>query len=35
MALNKPTQHTLFKNTRFALNGLAEVTQNLFVTRSL
>jgi len=28
MALNKPTQHTLFKNTRFALNGLLEVTQN-------
>lgn len=28
MALNKPTQHTLFKNTRFALNGLVEVTQN-------
>ncbi len=28
MALNKPTQHTLFKNTRFALNGLIEVTQN-------
>ncbi|HEX5710970.1 MAG TPA: diacylglycerol kinase [Sulfuricurvum sp.] len=28
MALNKPTQHTLFKNTRFALNGLFEVTRN-------
>ncbi|MDD4856109.1 MAG: diacylglycerol kinase [Sulfuricurvum sp.] len=28
MALNKPTKHTLFKNTRFALNGLVEVTQN-------
>lgn len=28
MALNKPTKHTLFKNTRFALNGLIEVTQN-------
>ncbi|MCX6062194.1 MAG: diacylglycerol kinase [Campylobacterales bacterium] len=28
MALNKPTKHTLFKNTRFALNGLLEVTQN-------
>lgn len=28
MALNKPTKHTLFKNTRFALNGLVEVTRN-------
>lgn len=27
MALNKP-QYTLFKNTRYALNGLLEVTQN-------
>jgi len=27
MALNKPTEHTLFKNTRFALNGLLEVTR--------
>ena len=28
MALNKPTKHTLFRNTRFALNGLIEVTLN-------
>jgi diacylglycerol kinase (ATP) len=28
MALNKPTKHTLFRNTRFALNGLVEVTKN-------
>lgn len=28
MALNKPTKHTLFRNTRFALNGLVEVTLN-------
>lgn len=27
MALNKP-KYTLFKNTRYALQGLAEVTQN-------
>ncbi|KFN40765.1 MAG: diacylglycerol kinase [Sulfuricurvum sp. MLSB] len=27
MALNKP-DYTLFKNTRYALNGLAEVTRN-------
>jgi len=27
MALNKP-RYTLFKNTRYALNGLVEVTQN-------
>jgi diacylglycerol kinase (ATP) len=27
MALNKP-KYTLFKNTRYALNGLIEVTQN-------
>ncbi|MFA5214500.1 diacylglycerol kinase [Sulfuricurvum sp.] len=27
MALNKP-RYTLFKNTRYALNGLIEVTQN-------
>lgn len=27
MALNKP-KYTLFKNTRYALEGLAEVTQN-------
>lgn len=27
MALNKP-HYTLFKNTRYALNGLLEVTQN-------
>ncbi|HEX5622983.1 MAG TPA: diacylglycerol kinase [Sulfuricurvum sp.] len=27
MALNKP-QYTLFKNTRYALNGLVEITQN-------
>jgi diacylglycerol kinase (ATP) len=27
MALNKP-RYTLFKNTRYALNGLLEVTQN-------
>lgn len=27
MALNKP-QYTLFKNTRYALNGLIEVTKN-------
>jgi diacylglycerol kinase (ATP) len=28
MPLNKPTQYTLFRNTRFALNGLIEVTLN-------
>ena len=28
MALNKPTKHTLFRNTRFALNGLVEVALN-------
>jgi diacylglycerol kinase (ATP) len=27
MALNKP-EYTLFKNTRYALNGLVEVTKN-------
>ncbi|MGZ8546965.1 MAG: diacylglycerol kinase [Sulfuricurvum sp.] len=27
MSLNKP-EYTLFKNTRYALNGLVEVTQN-------
>jgi len=27
MSLNKP-EYTLFKNTRYALNGLIEVTQN-------
>jgi len=27
MALNKP-RYTLFKNTRYALNGIVEVTQN-------
>lgn len=26
--LHKPTQHTLFRNTGFALNGLLEVTRN-------
>lgn len=43
MALNKP-RYTLFKNTRYALNGLAEITKNepsfrlqllLFVTASI
>lgn len=28
MPLNKPTKHTLFRNTGFALNGLLEVTLN-------